>query len=191
MQPAKPLQLPPAIAPSPSFQFQMNSPGVQFQRNSPTQQFAWQGAPSSFNMQSAGMQGYLNSPTAEFERGAPKAASDPMANQSPCSGCPDPNSGRPIDQRGSPSEDVPLPPPVTAPGRPPAGPLMTDLLYKGAMALIPDPVLWKLAAAVGKIKCQPSCMKVSALGEGDTSGLKVKPWQVNGEAAWEGIKCHK
>jgi hypothetical protein len=110
-----------------------------------------------------------------------------MLSQNPCSGCPDPSSGVPVNQRGSANEDVPLPPPVRAPGDPATAPLTTDLLYKGAMALIPDPVLWKLAEAVGKIKCQPSCMKVTALCEGDTSALKIKDWQTNGQKTMEEI----
>ena len=191
MTPQKPFQPAQSFAPSAAYSFALNAPTMQLKLHSPGQQFAWQGAPGQFNQQSAGTQSYLTSAGGEFERGAPKAASDPMANQSPCSGCPDPNSGRPINQRAQPNEDVPMPPPVRAPGKPAQPSCSTELLYKAALALIPDPMLFKLAGVIGVPKHQPSPMKVTAVGEGDTSRLKVKPWQVNGAAAWEGIKSHK
>lgn len=119
-------------------------------------------------------------------------AINPPVNQNPNSSFPDPNSGRPYEQsdenkRYPQNGKVPLPP-----TRPLAAPLTTDQLYKGAEARYLYPALWKLAMErIGDVKSQPSPMKVTAVGEGDFSRLKTKPWQVNGEEAWEGIKPHK
>jgi hypothetical protein len=60
------------------------------------------------------------------------------------------------------------------------------LLYKGA-ALAIRAYLCK-QAEIGAVKHQPSCLNVSAVGEGDSSRLKVKPWSLQGEEAWGGIK---
>ena len=74
------------------------------------------------------------------------------------------------------------------PGRPLDAPLTTDLLYKGAALAIRN-VLCKWAAeTIGAVKHQPSCMKVTAVGEGDTSRLKKKPWTLQGEEAWSGVE---
>jgi len=109
---------------------------------------------------------------------------EPLANQLPQ----DLNSGKPRDKLLETGQALIAPAPNTAPGMPPEPPLTRDLLYKGARY----PALYKAGMAlIGEVKHQPSCMKVTACGEGDTSGLKEKPWQVNGPTAWEGIKVHK
>lgn len=99
------------------------------------------------------------------------------------------NSGVP---REVPKKDIINAKANKAPGKPPEAPLTTEQLYKAALVdpcLRRYPALWKLAAErIGEVKCQPSAMKVTAIGEGDTSRLKVKPWQINGEEAWDSVQ---
>ena len=186
--PKKPL----APMQSAAWRMHLNDPATQMAMKGPENQFNWQNAATQFDMRTPSSQANYNSPGTEFDRGAPpklaSALQNCMDNQNPSSGCPDPNSGRPVDLRGDEDEDLPLPPPVTAPGRPPAAPLTRDLLYKGAALAIRN-VLCKWAAeTIGAVKHQPSCMKVTAVGEGDTSRLKKKPWTLQGEEAWSGVE---
>ena len=213
--PKKPL----APMQSAAWRMHLNDPATQMAMKGPENQFNWQNAATQFDMRTPSSQANYNSPGTEFDRGAPpklaSALQNCMDNQNPSSGCPDPNSGRPVDLRGDEDEDLPLPPPVTAPGRPPEAPLTRDLLYKGAKdegdfearlkAFLPVflerrkacearaqyPELYKLAVErIGKVKQHPSPMKVTAIGEGDYKRLKVKPWTLQGEDALKDIKPH-
>jgi hypothetical protein len=108
-----------------------------------------------------------------------------MDAQSPNTSFPAPNVGIPVEKRYPALAKAPKPPVRSV-----APPTTTDLLYKGSAAC-DYPALRKLAAErIGKVKCQPSPMCVTAVGEGDMSRLKVKSWQRNGEEAFEGIKPH-
>ena len=123
---------------------------------------------------------------------------DPMLAQGQNSSCPDPNSGR-VNAEEPAKLSLSRAVPNKAPGSPPTAPLTTDLLYKGAMAARfaekrraweakqAYPELFKVAfdKVIGEVKHQPSPMKVTAVGEGDFSRLKIKPWQINGEEAWD------
>lgn len=92
-------------------------------------------------------------------------------------------------------------PAAAAPGSPPAPPPTVELLYKGAADLRAlwraqraYPALYKLAEekVIGEVKCQPSSLKVSAVGEGDHSRLKVKPWTIFGQEAFDSLdECRR
>ena len=112
-----------------------------------------------------------------------------MFNQNPASGTPDPNSGVPLIE----DEDKELDegPANRVPGAPAATPLMTDLLNKQAACYKAAVALFRKTAAIRPVKHQPSAMKVTAVGEGDYSGLKTKPWTLQGEDAFKDITPHK
>lgn len=99
-----------------------------------------------------------------------------------------------MDETDEQMREVSAIPAAAAPGEPPAPPLTRELLYKGAAASRAlwaarraYPALWKLAAEIGKIKTHASPMQVTAIGEGDSSRLKIKPWQLNGQEAWDSL----